>query len=94
MQTYIKIVYCFYCIDRLLHCSYLGRKRLNDVSEPAVKEMTLLVQPGYSYWTLAYMLSKSGARKLIQAKPLSKMMAVDEYLSLMFDQHPRYHKLY
>lgn len=68
---------------------YLGRKRLEDATEPAVGGTETLVKPGYSYWTLAYMLSKTGARKLIKSRPLSRMMAVDEYLCIMFDQHPR-----
>ena len=69
---------------------YLGRKRLEYVVESAVQGTETLVKPGYSYWTLAYMLSKTGARKLLQGRPLSKMMAVDEYLCIMFDQHPRF----
>lgn len=58
--------------------------------EPAVEGTETLVQPRISYWALAYMLSNTGAKKLIQSRPLSKMIAVDEYLSLMFDQHLRF----
>ena len=72
-----------------LFFSYLGRKKLFHDKEDRVEGSKHLVKPVYSYWTLAYLLSKSGAKKLIAAKPLSKMMAVDEYLCLMFDEHPR-----
>eukprot|EP00118_Oscarella_pearsei_P002938 m.12289 g.12289 ORF g.12289 m.12289 type:complete len:400 (+) comp23974_c0_seq1:521-1720(+) len=68
---------------------YLGRKKLFRERETAVEGSEYLVKPVYSYWTLAYLLSKSGAKKLISAQPLKKMMAVDEYLCLMFDEHPK-----
>ena len=35
------------------------------------------------------MLSLSGAKKLLAQQPLGKIMAVDEYLPVMFDKHPR-----
>ena len=43
----------------------------------------------YTYWTLGYMINLKGARKLISAKPLSKMLAVDEFLPIMYDKHPK-----
>ena len=69
---------------------YLGRKRLsNEVGiYRAVPSQRYLTEVGYSYWTLAYALSASGAEKLLAADPLSKMVAVDEYLPIMFDAHP------
>uniref|UniRef100_A0A7N8XT15 Procollagen galactosyltransferase 2-like n=1 Tax=Mastacembelus armatus TaxID=205130 RepID=A0A7N8XT15_9TELE len=48
-----------------------------------------LVHPGYSYWTLGYILSLQGAKKLLQAKPLNKMLPVDEFLPVMFNKHPK-----
>ena len=47
-----------------------------------------VVKPSYTYWTLSYMLSLSGAQKLLAQKPLGKMIPVDEYLPIMFDVHP------
>lgn len=47
-----------------------------------------LVRAGYSYWTLGYLLSQSGARKLLAAKPLENLVPVDEYLPILFDKHP------
>ncbi|XP_022122338.2 glycosyltransferase 25 family member [Pieris rapae] len=65
---------------------YIGRKILLDDEEPFVTEHT--VKPKYSYWTLGYVLRESGAKKLLAADPLSKLLPVDEYLPIMFDQHP------
>ncbi|KAL7673638.1 hypothetical protein ACOME3_008491 [Neoechinorhynchus agilis] len=66
---------------------YLGRK-IMDSNEKFLKEVNTLVHPHYSHWTVAYLLSRRGIRKLLDQKPLSKLIPVDEYLPLMFDQHP------
>ena len=58
-----------------------------DTSEP-VEGSDRLVRPGYSYSSMAYALSRRGAMKLIKEKPLQKMIPVDEFLSIMFGQHP------
>lgn len=67
---------------------YIGRKRLKNVQEYRVEEIEGLVEPGYSYWTLGYLLSKSGAEKLKDGDPLGRMVPVDEYIPIMFDKHP------
>ncbi|XP_072776047.1 procollagen galactosyltransferase 1 isoform X1 [Taeniopygia guttata] len=68
---------------------YLGRKRLEpERSERGVPGVPQLLRPGYSYWSLGYALSLRGARKLLAAEPLGKMIPVDEFLPLMFDRHP------
>ncbi|KAF4522607.1 hypothetical protein B566_EDAN003588 [Ephemera danica] len=67
---------------------YLGRKRLKDEDEPPVSGSRQLVWAGYSYWTLGYLLKQSGARKLLDAEPLSKLVPVDEFLPLLFNRHP------
>ncbi|TSS97523.1 Procollagen galactosyltransferase 2 [Bagarius yarrelli] len=69
---------------------YVGRKRL-QVKNPErwVKGVKNLVYPDYSYWTLGYTLSLQGAKKLLEAKPLGKMLPVDEFLPLMFNKHPK-----
>ncbi|VDM42540.1 unnamed protein product [Toxocara canis] len=68
---------------------YLGRKRLENVQENWVagKDFERFTV-GYSYWTLGYLLSRSGAEKLLRAEPLKKMVPVDEYIPIMFNQHP------
>ncbi|EFA00173.1 glycosyltransferase 25 family member [Tribolium castaneum] len=68
---------------------YLGRKRLQEDDEPWVEGSSLLVEAGYSYWTLGYVLSLNGAKKLLNADPLSRLVPVDEYLPILFDKHPQ-----
>ncbi|XP_047556723.1 inactive glycosyltransferase 25 family member 3 isoform X3 [Lutra lutra] len=67
---------------------YLGRKQVNPEEEAAVERLPHLVVAGYSYWTLAYVLSLAGARKLLASQPLCRMLPVDEFLPIMFDRHP------
>ncbi len=75
------VVVCF--------CSYIGRKRMQvDRQEKAVPNIRNLVEADYSYWTLGYMMSLQGAKKLLKAEPLSKMLPVDEFLPIMFNKHP------
>ncbi|KAK0140483.1 Procollagen galactosyltransferase 2 [Merluccius polli] len=68
---------------------YVGRKRM-QVQQPerSIKDVNNLVVADYSYWTLGYALSQQGARKLLAAQPLSKMLPVDEFLPVMFNKHP------
>lgn len=68
---------------------YFGRKRLQDQDEPWVEGSNYLVHVGYSYWTLGYVLSLNGAKKLLEAEPLKKLVPVDEYLPILFDKHPQ-----
>ncbi|XP_064649205.1 procollagen galactosyltransferase 1-like isoform X2 [Lineus longissimus] len=67
---------------------YLGRKILQLNDEKWVDNADHLVRPQYSYWTLAYALTLTGARKLLGQKPLGKLVPVDEYLPIMYDKHP------
>lgn len=68
---------------------YLGRKRLHRNEEKVVDGTSHLVWPSYSYWTLSYIVSQQGAQKLLNQKPLGKMVPVDEYLPIMFNRHPQ-----
>jgi collagen beta-1,O-galactosyltransferase len=65
---------------------YLGRKKQSTKQEVFRSEN--FVEPEYSYWTIGYILTRSGAEKLIQADPLSKLLPVDEFLPIMYNQHP------
>ncbi|KAG5279233.1 hypothetical protein AALO_G00075540 [Alosa alosa] len=68
---------------------YIGRKRMQvDHREKAVPNVHNLVEADYSYWTLGYMMSLQGAKKLLKAEPLKKMLPVDEFLPVMFNKHP------
>lgn len=66
-------------------CSYLGRKRLNAKAESYFTDV--LVWPDYSYWTLSYIITLTGAQKLLDQEPLQKLVPVDEFLPIMFDRH-------
>lgn len=68
--------------------SYFGRKRLKDEPEPYVQGADNLVHVGYSYWTLGYVITWRGAKKLLDSKPLERLLPVDEFLPIMFDRHP------
>lgn len=77
------------CISHSLFAySYFGRKRLKDEPEPYVKGANNLVHVGYSYWTLGYVITWKGAKKLLDSMPLERLLPVDEFLPIMFDRHP------
>ncbi|KAH9500757.1 Procollagen galactosyltransferase 1 [Bulinus truncatus] len=67
---------------------YLGRKRLRKDLESMVEGSERLAWPHYSYWTVSYILSYHGAVRLLNQKPLTKLVPVDEFLPIMFDRHP------
>nr|XP_012148279.1 PREDICTED: glycosyltransferase 25 family member isoform X2 [Megachile rotundata] len=68
---------------------YLGRKRLVENEESWIDGSKYLVNAAYSYWTLGYILSARGAKKLVEATPLKKLVPVDEYIPILADVHPR-----
>ncbi|XP_038650913.1 procollagen galactosyltransferase 2-like isoform X5 [Scyliorhinus canicula] len=68
---------------------YVGRKRMQvDHPEKSVPGIMNLVEADYSYWTLAYLISQQGAKNLVAAEPLGKMLPVDEFLPIMYNKHP------
>lgn len=75
--------------DRSLRYRYIGRKQVTTDPEKPVENVGHLVKADYSYWTLCYMISLQGARKLVNAEPLSKMLPVDEFLPIMSDTHTK-----
>lgn len=66
---------------------YIGRKRFHSNPVTMVPGASALAWAEYTYWTLGYAISLRGARKLVSAKPLEKMIAVDEFLPIMFNKH-------
>ncbi|KZC04706.1 PREDICTED: glycosyltransferase 25 family member [Dufourea novaeangliae] len=68
---------------------YLGRKRLVESAESPIDGSKYLIRAAYSYWTLGYILSRNGAKRLVEAKPLKKLIPVDEYLPILSNTHPR-----
>ncbi|XP_046845706.1 procollagen galactosyltransferase 1-like [Xenia sp. Carnegie-2017] len=68
---------------------YLGRKLVNEQARDMyIPDVKLLVRPGYSWWTLGYVITLEGAKKLLAPNPLQRFVPVDEYIPIMFDQHP------
>ncbi|XP_067846831.1 procollagen galactosyltransferase 2-like [Heptranchias perlo] len=68
---------------------YIGRKRMQvQQPEKSVPGIMNLVEADYSYWTLAYIISQQGAKKLLAAEPFGKMLPVDEFLPIMYNKHP------
>ncbi|CAG0914322.1 unnamed protein product [Notodromas monacha] len=61
---------------------YLGRKilRTNETWVPGSKTF---VYPEYTYWTLSYLLTLEGAKKLLAADPLKNLLPVDEFLPII-----------
>lgn len=66
---------------------YFGRKRLQE-SEVFLKESENFVKVSYTYWTLGYVITLEGAKKLLASEPLKRLLPVDEFLPIMFDEHP------
>ncbi|CAJ0943333.1 unnamed protein product, partial [Mesorhabditis belari] len=67
---------------------YLGRKINSAEGEFFVTGHRHLSTIGYSYWTLGYMISLDGAKKLLATEPLKRLLPVDEYLPIMYNKHP------
>ena len=60
---------------------YLSRKKQLDIpEESAINIHPHLVKPNFSYWTCAYMLTLSGAKKLCSQDYRNNIIAVDEYV--------------
>ena len=66
---------------------YIGRKPMQP--DAPCEECSLVVKPGYSYWTVAYFITLEGSSKLLRAQPLQHMVPVDEFLPFMYGQHPK-----
>lgn len=62
---------------------YLGRKNFNDNEE---KINDNIVKPNFSYWTVAYMLSYIGAKKLMESGYNKQIIPVDEFLPIMYEK--------
>ena len=63
---------------------YLGRKKMSGIKEEqAIDIHSSLVKPTFSYWTCAYILTLSGAKKLCTTDYLNNLIAADEYMPYM-----------
>ena len=61
----------------------MGRKNFNN-NELKINDD--IVKPNFSYWTVAYMLSYIGARKLMESGYDQKIIPVDEFLPIMYEK--------
>ncbi|KAG1708447.1 Procollagen galactosyltransferase 2 [Nymphon striatum] len=75
-------------IDKNWELLYLGRKIMRS-GENYMPGASKLVNISYSHWTIAYALTYSGAKKLLDEDPLAKLVPADEYLPIMYNRHPR-----
>ena len=64
---------------------YLSRK---DIGRNPRKINDRLATPSYSYWTCAYALTPSAAKKLCNNFAFNSLLPADEYLPLMLGIHP------
>ena len=62
---------------------YLHRKPLNAAAEKKLSSHITNIKK--SYWACAYVLSYSGAKKLLQANYLDNLIPVDEFLPIMYN---------
>ncbi len=69
---------------------YLGRKYMTGTPdpEPAFDGAQYIHTVPYSHWTLGYALTPAGAKKLLRPEFLDNLVPVDEYIPIMYDQHP------
>ena len=88
LNTRLLVPKFYICFSPPLITRYVGRKILEVSDESWVPGVPDFVRPAYSYWTVSYIISLSGAKKLLAQEPLGKMVPVDEYLPIMFDKHP------
>lgn len=76
---------------------YLGRvlqngKKDKQITLPESGSLVLskfLTIPGFSYCTYAYMLSKTGVEKLLNARIQDHLIPVDEFIPACYTVHPR-----
>ena len=67
---------------------YFGRKKFKE-NEEYIENHNNIVKPFYSYWTIGYYITYSGALKLLKSNFSKKIIPVDEFLPLMYGiSHP------
>lgn len=65
---------------------FLSRKKVTNVSEKKIDQD--LVIPSYSYWTCAYAITPSAAKKLSHKVFLKNLITLDEYVSIVLGCSP------
>lgn len=64
---------------------YLGRERV----EPDRAKIGEFTQPGFSYCTFGYVLTRKGVSSLLKTSLPDSIIPVDEFLPAMYLKHPR-----
>ena len=76
-------------LDNQFDLIYFGRKSFvsdkKDICKIDYKYK--LVEPAFSYWTVGYMLNKKSAWKLVNSNFTQNLIAVDEFLPLLYNKH-------
>ena len=81
----IETVVAKYLMNNTFEFLYLGRKRLiaNEIEE-VVDEELQLVYPGFSWWMLAYVVTREGLQHLLKDSFYQRnMIVLDEYVPAM-----------
>ena len=64
---------------------YLGRKKMSNKNE---ERYDIIVKPEFSYWTIGYIITLEGAKKLYNNTYINNLIPVDEYIPIMYNKHP------
>ncbi|XP_071180595.1 glycosyltransferase 25 family member-like [Mytilus edulis] len=67
---------------------FLGRKPMNATADKYVDGTHFAMWPDFSYWALAYAITRKGAKKILKQKPLQKLVPTDELIPIMYNRHP------
>lgn len=68
---------------------YFGREPIKSFEEKDIYGTDNLISVSYSHGTYGYVLTLMGAKKLMDSKPLSNLLTLDEYLTIMYNKHPK-----
>ena len=63
---------------------YLGRKRMFSFVDDPINDY--IVRPKFSYWCLAYVVTKEGASKLVNSNFKEKLIPADEFVPIMVNE--------
>ena len=64
---------------------YVHRKPLNASGEPKISQHIIKIKKRKSYWTCGYVLTYSGAKKLVDSNYTNNLIPVDEFLPIMYE---------
>lgn len=73
-------------VDKPWDLIYFAKRHLTQ-KQTKIEGTTQLYEAEYAYWTIAYILTLDGAKKIVEAEPLQKMAPVDEFLHILANKH-------